>query len=222
MPEPGWPNTAPSAVKIDPAGTVELTSRGSTRYPSGTRVRLPTIFGHRDVSATECPGREFYRRLPQLRERVGSLAQVVSVASAGVHPIAGDWNGDGVDTIGFYNSATGAFFLKNSNANGYADISFVFGVGGAAPVAGDVRVDYTARLIPVAGRSGGDLSLELAVSAHAFSKSAVEKIEAAGGSVTWLKPPKVKKGRVRKAAAAPEPEPEAPEEPEAEAPAEEA
>jgi large subunit ribosomal protein L15 len=35
----------------------------------------------------------------------------------------------------------------------------------------------------------GELSAKLAVSAHAFSKSAVEKIEAAGGSVTWLKPP---------------------------------
>ncbi len=41
----------------------------------------------------------------------------------------------------------------------------------------------------------GDLSLKLAVSAHAFSKSAVEKIEGAGGSVAWLKPPHEPKRR---------------------------
>jgi hypothetical protein len=48
----------------------------------------------------------------------------------------------------------------------------------------------------------GELSAKLSVSAHAFSKSAVEKIEAAGGSVTWLKPPHEKKVRRHKKAAA--------------------
>jgi large subunit ribosomal protein L15 len=52
----------------------------------------------------------------------------------------------------------------------------------------------------------GDLGVKLAVSAHAFSKSAAEKIEAAGGSVTWLKPPHEKKVRRHKAAPAAEPE----------------
>jgi large subunit ribosomal protein L15 len=33
----------------------------------------------------------------------------------------------------------------------------------------------------------GELTKKLAVSAHSFSKSAVEKIEGAGGSVTWLR-----------------------------------
>ena len=44
----------------------------------------------------------------------------------------------------------------------------------------------------------GDLGVKLSVSAHAFSKSAVEKIEAAGGSVNWLKPPHEKKVRRHK------------------------
>ncbi len=44
----------------------------------------------------------------------------------------------------------------------------------------------------------GDLSVKLVVSAHAFSKSAVEKIEAAGGTVTWLKPPHEPKKRKHK------------------------
>jgi len=55
------------------------------------------------------------------------------------------------------------------------------------------------------------------VSAHGFSKSAVEQIEAAGGSVTWLRGEPVKKKRKRHKAAAP-----AVDEPEAdEAPADE-
>jgi large subunit ribosomal protein L15 len=50
----------------------------------------------------------------------------------------------------------------------------------------------------------GELTKRLSVSAHAFSKSAVEKIEAAGGSVTWLKPPReVKRPRVKPPASEP-------------------
>ena len=47
----------------------------------------------------------------------------------------------------------------------------------------------------------GNLGVKLAVTAHAFSKGAVEKIEAAGGSVTWLKPPHEKKVRRHKKSA---------------------
>jgi large subunit ribosomal protein L15 len=54
----------------------------------------------------------------------------------------------------------------------------------------------------------GDLTLKLLVSAHAFSKSAVEKIEGAGGSVIWLKPPHEKKRRRHKAAPTARPETE--------------
>jgi large subunit ribosomal protein L15 len=65
----------------------------------------------------------------------------------------------------------------------------------------------------------GDLSKKLSVTAHAFSATAREKIEGAGGSVTALKEPKVKK--VRKKAAAPPPEEEETAEPEAAAEADE-
>ena len=43
----------------------------------------------------------------------------------------------------------------------------------------------------------GELTKKLTVSAHGFSKSAVEKIEAAGGSVTWLRGEPVEKKRKR-------------------------
>ena len=57
----------------------------------------------------------------------------------------------------------------------------------------------------------GELTKKLAVSAHLFSASAREKIEQAGGSITWIRgepAPKPPKRRERKAAPPPE-EPEA-------------
>jgi large subunit ribosomal protein L15 len=59
----------------------------------------------------------------------------------------------------------------------------------------------------------GELTKKLFVTAHSFSKSAVEKIEAAGGAVTRLREPVERKKKKHKASApAPEvPETEAPE-----------
>jgi large subunit ribosomal protein L15 len=71
----------------------------------------------------------------------------------------------------------------------------------------------------------GELTKKLSVSAHGFSKTAREKIEAAGGSVTFLRgEPKEKKKPPPKQPRAEEPEQEEPEqdEPEQEQPAEEA
>jgi large subunit ribosomal protein L15 len=65
----------------------------------------------------------------------------------------------------------------------------------------------------------GELTKKLTVTAHAFSASAREKIEGAGGSVTALRPPREEKKRRRKKAAETPAEP-ADEAPEAEAEAE--
>jgi large subunit ribosomal protein L15 len=62
----------------------------------------------------------------------------------------------------------------------------------------------------------GELTKKLAVTAHAFSASAREKIEAAGGSVVALKEPKPKRAKPTKRRA----RAEEPEEPEAQAEAE--
>jgi large subunit ribosomal protein L15 len=68
----------------------------------------------------------------------------------------------------------------------------------------------------------GDLTKKLTVSAHLFSKSAREKIESAGGSITWLRgEPKAKPKKERKRRAPAAEAPEEPEEPEAEETAEE-
>jgi large subunit ribosomal protein L15 len=67
----------------------------------------------------------------------------------------------------------------------------------------------------------GELQKQLSVSAHGFSKSAREKIEAAGGTVTWLRgepvPKKVKHHKAAKPAVEEPEEAEAPAEAEVEA-----
>jgi large subunit ribosomal protein L15 len=55
----------------------------------------------------------------------------------------------------------------------------------------------------------GELTKKLSVTAHSFSKSAVEKIEAAGGAITRLREPVERKRKKHKAAAPVAEEPEA-------------
>ena len=54
-------------------------------------------------------------------------------------PLAGDWNGDGVDSIGLYNPTTATVYLRNENTSGVADITFQYGPAGnnCIPFAGD-------------------------------------------------------------------------------------
>jgi ribosomal protein L15 len=54
----------------------------------------------------------------------------------------------------------------------------------------------------------GELTKKLSVTAHSFSKSAVEKIEAAGGTITRLREPVERKRKKHKASAPPAEEPE--------------
>jgi hypothetical protein len=59
----------------------------------------------------------------------------------GDRPISGDWNGDGIDTVGFYRPSNYSFYLRNSNSSGPADIVFPYGNPEDLPVAGDWNED---------------------------------------------------------------------------------
>jgi large subunit ribosomal protein L15 len=61
---------------------------------------------------------------------------------------------------------------------------FSAGTEVTAAVLGDARVTRTAKPVKVLG--DGELSVALTVEAASFTKSAKEKIEAAGGRVRWL------------------------------------
>ena len=57
----------------------------------------------------------------------------------GGKPIAGDWNGDGIETIGVYNPTNAVMSLNTTNSagNGVGDLVFNFGQKGDIPLAGD-------------------------------------------------------------------------------------
>jgi hypothetical protein len=55
----------------------------------------------------------------------------------GDKPFVGDFNGDGVDTIGLHRESTGLMYFRNSNSSGYAHTQFVYGIPRDKVVAGD-------------------------------------------------------------------------------------
>ena len=56
--------------RVNPLGTVVLTSAGGsfTNFPRGATPTLPTIFTHRDVGNTDCPGNAAYAQMDLLRD----------------------------------------------------------------------------------------------------------------------------------------------------------
>jgi plastocyanin len=61
------------------------------------------------------------------------------------YPVAGDWNGDSVDSIGVYRSSTGQFFLSDSNTAPTVAYTLVFGNPGDRPFAGRWTADMGIR-----------------------------------------------------------------------------
>jgi hypothetical protein len=57
--------------------------------------------------------------------------------NAGDKPYVGDFNGDGVDTVGLHRESTGLVYFRNSNSTGPADFQFIYGDPGDRLVAGD-------------------------------------------------------------------------------------
>ncbi|SPM39741.1 hypothetical protein MNAB215_1930 [Mycobacterium numidiamassiliense] len=55
---------------VDPKGIVQLESAGShyTTFPAGAIATLPTIFTHRDVGNTDCPGNAAYALMDEIRD----------------------------------------------------------------------------------------------------------------------------------------------------------
>lgn len=51
----------------------EFVSRGSNRWPAGSRITANAIDGHRAMSFTDCPGHALWDLLPQVRRRVQDL-----------------------------------------------------------------------------------------------------------------------------------------------------
>jgi hypothetical protein len=95
--------------------------------------QLSAVSGHRDVGATACPGRYLAEMLPEVSRR---LADTVA---QGWTPLLGDWDGDGVDTPGWFKN--GAWRVVNEYEVGASTYDFSFGMAGDLPIVGDWNGD---------------------------------------------------------------------------------
>jgi uncharacterized protein with LGFP repeats len=132
--------------RVDPKGFVQLTSAGGsyTHFPRGTVPTLPTIFTHRDVGNTECPGDAAYAAMDLIRdiaarfnEPVGPITLEDRLRGGAIHT---KWKRMGGDT-----SLLGAPRGPEATATGNARyVSFTRGAiywspeSGAQPVGGAI------------------------------------------------------------------------------------
>jgi hypothetical protein len=56
-------------------------------------------------------------------------------------PLAGDWDGDGQDTLSIYRPSDGHFYVSNQLRTQFADHHFAFPLTGGVPFAGDFNGD---------------------------------------------------------------------------------
>jgi hypothetical protein len=77
----------------------------------------------------------------RVSEHIDQLANPFHFGNAGDVAFTGDWNCDGTRTPGLYRQSDGFVYLRNSNTQGVADITFFFGNPGDWPIAGDFNGD---------------------------------------------------------------------------------
>ena len=94
--------------------------------PNQKGVKLPVVFS----------GGTWYMRASYT---TGVADNVVGFGYASDAAVCGDWDGDGVETVGMYSPTTKLFYTRNINTNGPADSLFVIAnaPSGGTPVAGD-------------------------------------------------------------------------------------
>ena len=82
-------------------------------------------------------GGPYYDRLygPHLTDWVAGMYQSTQSRRLPFVAIAGDWNGDGIDTPGAFRNGT--WYLRNANSTGPSEPPFTRGAAGDVPVAGD-------------------------------------------------------------------------------------
>jgi thermitase len=185
-----------SAEKIDPGGGAYDANGHSDKYGYGrvnarNAVQL-AVAGGPDTPALydEATGSFFVRNSNTAGP--ANLTFGYGPAGAGFVALAGDWDGSGAtfaanvrDTIGIYDPAAAAFFLKNSNGAGPADNVFVFGPavpGDIVPLAGDWNGDGT-DTIGIYVKSSGTFFLK---NTNASGSADVAFVFGGGGSLLPL------------------------------------
>ena len=82
-------------------------------------------------------------RLGTSDEGLGAADYSYVFGDPGDKPFVGDFNADGIDTVGLHREKTGLVYYRNSNDQGPAEHQFLFGDKGDRIVAGDWTADGT-------------------------------------------------------------------------------
>jgi hypothetical protein len=91
------------------------------------------------VSIYRAPEQRFYI-INALGKDEGGLGQAefsYVFGDPGDKPFVGDFDGDGIETVGLHRESTGLVYFRNSHTQGVADNQFIFGDPGDRLVAGD-------------------------------------------------------------------------------------
>jgi hypothetical protein len=122
----GWVQTTPIPADLT-VGTDDVLA-----YPAGVRA---TFVPSGIVSVDPTSATWYFRGTPSPGvPNAGRFA----FGGPGWVPLLGDWNGDGVKTVGSFDPATATWYLRNENGSGAPDAGvFRFGAPGWIPVVGD-------------------------------------------------------------------------------------
>lgn len=73
-----------AAYGVNPQGSISYYTSGgeNSSVPPGTTITLPTIFAHRDVAYTACPGQAGYNQMGVIRQSAGSYSYAQRLAAA--------------------------------------------------------------------------------------------------------------------------------------------
>lgn len=132
VPAGGWSNATfwGYYVGVEASGRARVTMK--TKNRSVRRGLGPGQRSQSDIGVFDPWSAVF-----MLRDSLAQYASpvVFQYGQPGDLPVVGDWDGDGIDTIGVFRH--GEFHLRNSNSAGYADLVITLGQSGDTPVAGD-------------------------------------------------------------------------------------
>ncbi|GAB3084743.1 FG-GAP repeat domain-containing protein [Micromonospora schwarzwaldensis] len=129
------------AERLNPASATNAFLDAMVRkYPNGSWASAPIGEVCQAVQVSAYPDR-YQVQAPDAQIIVDALWDAAGPRTEDV-PISGDWNGDGIDTVGVFRPSNSTFYLRDTNS-GDATRIFKFGHGpsGDIPVAGDWNND---------------------------------------------------------------------------------
>lgn len=149
-----------SLYGVEPKAKTQLTQSGgggtTAKFKDGQTVTLDTIFGHRDVGSTACPGRYGYAMIPGLRDRVaqimasyrvnatvyfknsnssGAAEATVGLQPAGKRYVACDWDRSKTQTMTTF--VDGIWRIYSDHYVHGPTTTLAYGQAGDIPICGD-------------------------------------------------------------------------------------